>query len=232
VKDAARDDGAAPAVRVMGWDEPGLAAAAVQALAAGHCLVCPTDTVYGLAARAADAAAVRRLQRLKGRGDDTPPPVLIADPADLAGLAAGLPPAAARLAAAFWPGPLTLVFDLAPAAGVSLGPGAATVAVRLPAHGPLRALLRQTGPLAVSSANRHGQPPAVTAAEAQAVFGARVPLYIDGGPTPGRTPSAVVVFAGCPGGRLVRPGRLTMAALRAVAPDLAAAGPAWRERAG
>ncbi|MDR1449013.1 MAG: Sua5/YciO/YrdC/YwlC family protein, partial [Propionibacteriaceae bacterium] len=166
------------------------------------------------------AAAVCRLQAAKGRDWQTPPPVLIADLEDLNGLAAAVPPAARRLAAACWPGPLTLVFDLAPQAGLGLGDGAATVAVRLPDCEPLRRLLRRVGPLAVSSANRHGRRPATTAAEALSELGGRVALCVDGGPTPGPVPSSIVSFAAGAGGRLLRWGRLGPAFLRRFAPGL------------
>jgi tRNA threonylcarbamoyl adenosine modification protein (Sua5/YciO/YrdC/YwlC family) len=183
------------------------AAAAAAALQAGELVVFPTDTVYGVAALASDAQAVVKLQEAKGRGADFPPPVLVADLAAALELAPDFPAAALSLARAFWPGALTLIVPAggkAPQYAQALG----TIALRVPAHDGLRGLLDRTGPLATSSANRHDGPPATTAAEAQAQLGAAVALYLDGGPTPGDTPSTIVSFAGRP--RIVRAGSLAV----------------------
>jgi len=166
-------------------------AEAAHCLARGECIVVPTDTVYGLAARADDAAAVARLQDIKGRADAFPPPVLVADPADAWALARPASPAAHRLADAFWPGALTLVLAT-DRTDLSLAYLNGTIGLRVPDLPALRPLLRLTGPLAVSSANRHTAPAATTVAEAAAQLGDAVALYIDGGPTPGPAPSTVV----------------------------------------
>jgi len=206
------------AVRI---DDPGANAAVAAVLARDECVVLPTDTVYGVAALASSRRGVERLQAAKGRGDDFPPPILIADLAQASALAEfGAP--AQRLAEAFWPGALTLILPLRPGAVVALpgravaGPptptGAAvpgaldSVALRVPDHDCLRQLLRATGPLATSSANRHGRPPATTVGQAQAELGDRVSLYLDGGPTPGATPSTIVSFVGET--RIIRQGLL------------------------
>jgi tRNA threonylcarbamoyl adenosine modification protein (Sua5/YciO/YrdC/YwlC family) len=195
-------------------------AALLAALAAEACVVLPTDTVYGLAGLAGSAAAVRRLLAIKGRGLERPPPLLVADPDDLADWVAPWPAAARRLAEAFWPGPLTLVLPLAAGAGGRLGFAADSVAVRLPDHDRLRALLRRSGPLACSSANRHDRPPATSVEQARAALGSQVACYWDGGRTPGPVPSSIVSFLDGPGGRLLRWGRLDPVALAAAAPEL------------
>lgn len=211
-------------VLVLTWDDARLAATVEAVLATEQCLVLPTDTVYGIAARADSAVAVGRLQAAKGRDHRTPPPVLIGDLAELDELVAAVPETAHRLAAAHWPGALTLIFALSPDAPLCLGPGVDSVALRLPGHDRLRRLLRQTGPLATSSANRHDEVPATTVDEAIGNLQHRVALYVDGGPTPGRIPSTIVSFVDDPAGRLVRWGRLDPDELRRLAPDLVRAG--------
>ncbi|MDU0349456.1 L-threonylcarbamoyladenylate synthase, partial [Actinomyces sp. MRS3W] len=123
-------------------------AAAAAHVAAGGLLALPTDTVYGLGAHPADAAAISRLLAAKGRGRSMPPPVLVADVAQLDGVLAPLPEAARELMAAFWPGALTLVLDAAPDLDWDLGDTGGTLAVRMPDHPLARTLLRVTGPLA------------------------------------------------------------------------------------
>jgi tRNA threonylcarbamoyl adenosine modification protein (Sua5/YciO/YrdC/YwlC family) len=205
---------------MVGLGQAGWAETVLAALAASACVVLPTDTVYGVAARADRPEAIDRLQAAKGRGDDFPPPVLLADPADLAGLVGAVPGAAARLAELFWPGPLTLVLPLAAGADPRLGPQSASLALRVPDLDLLRQLLRRSGPLACSSANRHGQPPATTVGQARAALGPAVACYVDGGPRPGPTPSSIVSFVDGPDGRLLRRGRLDAAALAEAAPRL------------
>ncbi|MDR1265081.1 MAG: threonylcarbamoyl-AMP synthase [Propionibacteriaceae bacterium] len=193
---------------MMGDD--GLVEAVLAVLRRDDCVVLPTDTVYGLAALAGSARAVQRLQAAKGRGDDFPPPVLVADLAAVESWTGPLPPAAGRLAEAYWPGPLTLVLPLAPTAPPLARPPGAEIAWRVPDHPELRQLLRATGPLATSSANRHGHPAATTVDQARRQLGRSVALYVDGGPTPGPTPSTVVALAP-DGPRVLRPGRLSPA---------------------
>jgi tRNA threonylcarbamoyl adenosine modification protein (Sua5/YciO/YrdC/YwlC family) len=176
-------------------DDPGLGPAVQDVLRGGGCLVIPTDTVYGIAARADDPAAVARLQQAKGRHEAFPPPVLVGDAADAWLLVAPPSPAARRLAQVFWPGPLTLILPVGPHP-VSLSAITGTVGLRVPDHDATRALLRWTGPLAVSSANRHQGPPATTVDQALAQLGRAVQLYIDAGPTPGPAPSTVVDATG------------------------------------
>ncbi|WP_249933127.1 Sua5/YciO/YrdC/YwlC family protein, partial [Blastococcus sp. CCUG 61487] len=125
-------------------------------------MLLPTDTVYGVAADAFSPTAVTALLAAKNRGRGMPVPVLIGEASTLAGLVLQPPPAALALAQAFWPGGLTLVVEHAPSLAWDLGDAEGTVAVRLPDDDLTRDLLRRTGPLAVSSANRSGRPAATT----------------------------------------------------------------------
>jgi tRNA threonylcarbamoyl adenosine modification protein (Sua5/YciO/YrdC/YwlC family) len=159
-------------------------------------VVLPTDTVYGIAAGAHLPMAVRSLLRAKGRSRAKPPPVLVADTEQATGLVDRFSPAAQALVAALWPGPLTLVARVAAGIRWDLGDADGTVAIRVPDHGIARALLRASGPLAVSSANVAGEPPALTAHEAVAAFRDAVALYLDAGPAPGGLPSTVVDVTG------------------------------------
>ncbi len=109
-----------------------------------------------------------------------------------------MPAGAAALAKAFWPGALTLILKAQPRSGMSLGETKGTVAVRVPDHDGARALLRRTGPLAVSSANVSGQPAALTCDEAREQLGDRVAVYLDGGPVSGGVASTIVDFASSP----------------------------------
>ena len=164
-------------------------------LKAGECVVLPTDTVYGIAVLASDREAIARLQQAKGRADEFPPPVMVADIDQAWEFVAPPKPYAQRLAERFWPGGLTLILPTE-RTDLSLAEQTKTLGIRIPALTPLRALLRLTGPLAVSSANTHGFDPATNLEEAISQLGAQVSLYIDGGPTPGAIPSTVVDCSG------------------------------------
>jgi L-threonylcarbamoyladenylate synthase len=182
-------------------------ARAVEVLRAGGLVAFPTDTVYGVGALAFDAEAVESIYVAKDRPVEKAIPVLIADQADLEKVAASVPPMAARLAEAFWPGPLTLVVpkhpDLPPAVSAT-----ETVGVRIPDHEAARALLRLAGPMAVTSANISGGASPSTAAEVMEQLGGRIPLILDGGRTPGGQPSTVVDCTG-EAPRLIRQGPLS-----------------------
>ncbi|MDE1557622.1 MULTISPECIES: L-threonylcarbamoyladenylate synthase [Actinotignum] len=170
--------------------------AAVAALARGELVVLPTDTVYGLGADAFSRAAVTRLLTAKGRGRDKPSPVLVASMEDAARLTSAIPAGARALAAAYWPGALTLILPANNSIGWDLGETHGTVALRMPDHPLALELLRRTGPLAVSSANLTEHAPARTAAQARAQLGEKVAVYLDGGTAPGGVPSTIVSFAG------------------------------------
>ncbi|MGA8116759.1 MAG: L-threonylcarbamoyladenylate synthase [Actinocatenispora sp.] len=194
-------------------------AAAVDAVRAGRLTVLPTDTVYGIGADAFDPAAVRALLEAKGRGRNMPPPVLVGGPDRLAEIVTRLPPAATALAEEFWPGGLTMIVRHAPGLSWDIGDTDGTVGVRMPADPVALEVLRATGPLAVSSANRHGVPPAETAADAVDQFGDLVAAYLETGRCPGGVPSTVVDLVG-DRPRVLRTGAVPPDRLRAVLPGL------------
>src|SRR5699024_1192900 len=197
---------------------------ATRALAGGALAVVPTDTVYGIAADAFTPDAVARLLEAKGRGRDMPPPVLIADVRTMDGLATDIPAAARALAEEFWPGPLTIILGAQPTLAWDLGETEGTVALRVPDHELTLALLRRTGPLAVSSANKSGRPAARTGAEALDQLGDSVRVYLDGGRVDGGVPSTIV-DASSGTLRIVRAGALSAAELARIAPELASGSP-------
>ena len=189
---------------------------AVNALQRGELVVLPTDTVYGIGADAFAPAAVQALLDAKGRGRQMPPPVLMPDVRTLDGLARDVPDGARALAEAFWPGALTIIVHAQPSLAWDLGETHGTVALRVPDHPLALALLRRTGPLAVSSANLTGRPSAVTAQDAAEQLGDAVPVVLDGGPTPGPVPSTIVDATG-DRLRVVRLGAIGIDRLRSVA---------------
>jgi len=170
--------------------------AAAHAAASGELVVLPTDTVYGIGADAFNAAAVRALLAAKGRGPDMPVPVLVGSWTTIEGLVMAVPPVARTLVEAFWPGGLSLVIEHAPSLQWDLGDAKGTVMVRMPLHPVAIDLLRLVGPMAVSSANRSGSPPATTAGDAHAQLGDQVAVYLDGGPSPIGVASTVVDITG------------------------------------
>ncbi|MGH3661724.1 MAG: L-threonylcarbamoyladenylate synthase, partial [Micromonosporaceae bacterium] len=194
-------------------------AAAIQAVRRGDLVVLPTDTVYGIGADAFTSHSVTALQRAKGRGRDKPPPVLIGSRKTLDGLVFSLSRTARDLINAFWPGALTVVVEHAPSLNWDLGDSAGTVAVRMPLHPVALEVLRETGPMAVSSANRTGEPPAVTAEEARDQLGYSVSIYLESGRCPDPVPSTVVDLSG-EAPRVLREGAIPWEKLREVAPDL------------
>jgi tRNA threonylcarbamoyl adenosine modification protein (Sua5/YciO/YrdC/YwlC family) len=192
----------------LGPLDEALAARLCDALRAGEPVVVPTDTVYGVAALPSVAGATSRLYALKDRRPDVPLAVLVGDPADLDGLAADPDDAVRALTEAHWPGPLTLVVRRrADLAGWDLGGDPATIGVRCPAHPLVRAVARRVGPLATTSANRHGEPTPVTADAAAASLTAPVAVLADGGTLDGRA-STVLDVTERPW-RVLREGELT-----------------------
>ncbi len=194
--------------------------AAVSALRHGQLVVLPTDTVYGIAADAFNPAAVRALLEAKGRGRDMPVPVLVGSRETIDGLAEEVPDAVRGVVAAFWPGGLTVVVRAAPTLLWDLGETRGTVAVRMPQHPVALALLQETGPLAVSSANRTGLPPALDAAEAARQLGGSVEVYLEGGAVESMGTSTILDLTGTVP-RLLRAGVVPEADLRELLPDLA-----------
>jgi L-threonylcarbamoyladenylate synthase len=151
------------------------------AIGRGELVVIPTDTVYGVAADAFAPAAVQRLLDAKGRDRTAPPPVLVPGIPTLDALAETVPPEVRELVARFWPGGLTIVLRARSSLAWDLGETRGTVAVRMPSHRIALELLSETGPLAVSSANRTGEPAAMTATEAEAALGDSVAVYLEAG---------------------------------------------------
>jgi len=194
-------------------------AEAVAALRRGELAVIPTDTVYGVAADAFSPPAVERLLQAKGRGRDVPVPVLVGAWRSIDGLAENVDDRVRRLVETYWPGALTLIVRAAPSLAWDLGQTRGTVAIRMPLHPVALAVLEQTGPLAVSSANRTGQPPATTAAEALAQLGSWVAIYLEAGVVGGGVASSIVDLTG-DRPVLRRAGALDVTELRDVLPDL------------
>jgi L-threonylcarbamoyladenylate synthase len=173
----------------------GLAAgveAAASAVKGGQVVVLPTDTVYGIGCDAFDPGAVAAVLAAKGRGREMPPPVLVPNARTVDGLARAVPAYVRHLIDRFWPGPLTLVLESQPSLTWDLGETNGTVALRMPDHEVAVALLAQAGPMAVTSANISGRPPAQTVAEAQDQLGASVAVYLDGGPASGGPASTIL----------------------------------------
>lgn len=154
------------------------------ALQRDELVVLPTDTVYGLAANAFSHEGVRALLEAKGRTAQSPPPVLISSMSQLDALTEFVPEIARKLAATFWPGALTLILKAQASLQWNLGETKGTVALRMPDHKIALALLEETGPLAVSSANLTGEPPATTCQQAEAYLTDRAAVYLDSGPSP------------------------------------------------
>jgi L-threonylcarbamoyladenylate synthase len=188
---------------------------AVTALGNGELAVVPTDTVYGLAADAFKPDAVAALLAAKGRGRQMPPPVLVGSRRAAFALVEDISSSASDLIDEFWPGGLTLVFRASRSLVWDLGDTRGTVAVRMPLHPVTLDLLKESGPLAVSSANISGSPPATTAADAESQLGDAVSVYLDGGPCSAEIPSTIVDVTG-PVPKLLRSGAVTVKRLRNV----------------
>lgn len=188
--------------------EIGLTSAA-GALRAGRLIVTPTDTLYGIAADAFDPDAVNLLLSAKRRGPDMPVPVLVGSWETIDGLVVSTPAAARDLIRACWPGGLSLIVHQAPSLGWNLGHTEGTVMLRMPLHPVAIELLRDVGPLAVSSANVSGQPPATNAAQAREQLGDSVSVYLDGGECAVGKPSTIVDLTG-PAARVVREGAVAI----------------------
>jgi L-threonylcarbamoyladenylate synthase len=194
--------------------------AAVEAVSRGDLVVMPTDTMYGVGCDAFKDWAVTALQRAKDRGREAPPPVFIGSRDTLDGLVFNLPRAAKDLAAAFWPGALTIVVEHAASLQWDLGDTDGTVAVRMPLHPVALEVLRQTGPMAVSRANKQGQPPPVTAVQAREQLGYAVSVYLEAGPCPPEALASTIVDVTGERPRVLRAGAIPIGKLREVVPDI------------
>lgn len=177
---------------------------AAEVLRGGEVIALPTDTIWGLCARAEDAAGVEKLYAAKGRGDEKGAPVIIGRLDQLALLTKPLHEKTWEKLYALWPGPLTLIFE----AGEELTPLLAEgggIAVRYPVQPLCQALARAAGPFAATSANPPGEAPLANAAEIAARFGDKISLILDGGATQGGAPSTVVDLRGA-SPKLIREG--------------------------
>jgi L-threonylcarbamoyladenylate synthase len=208
VFDCSKDD-----ERETGIDE------AVSAILRGELVVLPTDTVYGVAADAFSAGAVEALLAAKGRDRSMPVPVLVGSDHMVDALVDQLSDVGKALTDAFWPGALTLVVRHTTHLAWDLGETRGTVAIRMPNSEIARDLITRTGPLATSSANRSGHPPAINMLDARLQLGASVAVYLDGGPCKEPVASSIVDLTGeVP--RLLRAGAIDIDRLLEVAPDL------------
>lgn len=202
-------DCAEPASRAAGLT------AARSALRAGKLVVLPTDTLYGIGCDAFDSNAVNSLLRAKGRGRDMPVPVLIGSWNTIDGLVFSVSQQARDLTRAFWPGALSLVVQQAPSLAWDLGDANGTVMLRMPLHPVAIELLRENGPMAVSSANISGRAPATTMAEAKEQLGSSVSVYLDGGLcAAGQASTIVDISQGAP--RILREGAVSAEAISKV----------------
>ena len=169
---------------------------AVKAAKSGRLVVMPTDTLYGLGCDAFDNDAVASLLATKHRGPDMPVPVLVGSWDTVKGLVASLDDTAQTLIEAFWPGGLSIVVPLAPSLPWNLGDTRGTVMLRMPLHPIAIELLREVGPMAVSSANISGQTPPTTAIAAKQQLGKAVTVYLDGGEAEVGKPSTIIDLSG------------------------------------
>ncbi|NKZ07118.1 threonylcarbamoyl-AMP synthase [Actinomadura latina] len=190
-------------------------AEAVSAVRRGELIVLPTDTVYGVGADAFVAPAVTALLEAKGRGREMPPPVLVGSVRAATALVDDLGTYGQDLIDEFWPGALTLVCRANPNLMWDLGETKGTVAVRMPMHELAVEVLKETGPLAVSSANLSGQPAARNADEAEKMLGDAVSVYLDGGVSGHADPSTILDLTG-PVPRVLRVGAISLDKIRAV----------------
>jgi L-threonylcarbamoyladenylate synthase len=177
--------------KIISAADPDAIQLALDVLRGGGLVAFPTDTVYGVGALLDDAQAIAHLYEVKGRGSEKAIPILLSDPVELEQVASEVSDMDYRLASRFWPGPLTLVLLKQKGLPEELS-AQPTIGVRMPDHPMALALLRRTGPLAVTSANISGAASPVTAQEVFAQLGGRIPLILDGGSTPGGVSSTVV----------------------------------------
>lgn len=206
--------------------DPAGVARAADCLRRGGLVAFPTETVYGLGADALDRHAVGRLFQAKGRPSTDPFIVHVAALADAAALVRHVPDVARALAERFWPGPLTLVFHRAPAVPLEVTAGLETVAVRVPAHPVARALLDAARlPIAAPSANLFSRPSPTRAAHVLEDLEGRIDILLDGGPTLVGVESTVLDLTQDPP-VVLRPGAVTLEALRAIVPGVASRAPA------
>ena len=180
---------------IVNADQPNAVFKAVQLIQNGNLVAFPTDTVYGLGALASDSGAVDQLFTVKGRHATKAIAILLGNQEHLASVAAEMTAMAQTFGQRFWPGPLTLVVERHPSLPHNLSK-TSTIGIRMPNHPLTLELLDITGPLAVTSANISGKPNTVSAAQVFSQLQGRIPLILDGGPTPDGSPSTVVDCTG------------------------------------
>ena len=194
-------------------------AAAVEAVKSGEVVVMPTDTVYGIGADAFTPHAITALHHARSVTNQVPPPVLVGSRHTLDGLVYSLPRAARELADAFWPGALTLYVEHSPSLQWDLGDTGGRVAVRMPLHPVALEVLREVGPMAVTTANKVGRPAPSTAEEAREQLEYSVRVYLEAGPALDPAPSTIIDVTGdVP--RVLRAGAIPLEKLRDVVPEL------------
>ena len=182
---------------ILPINDPDTLVQALALLESGAVVGFPTDTVYGVGALGMDERAVLKLFEAKQRPLSQPIPLLLADPEDLQLVCPAVPAMATELARRYWPGGLTLVVPAGSPLPARLLAGGTSVAVRIPDHAWLRELIRRLGqPLAATSANLHGGPNPASAQDVLLQLDERIPLIVDGGPTPGDVPSTIVDVTG------------------------------------
>lgn len=213
--------------RTRAGHDPAALAEAAALLAQGELVAFPTETVYGLGADATSADAARRIYAAKGRPSTNPLIVHVPDAAEARRWAPGWDARAERLAARFWPGPLTLVLARGPGIPAAVTGGGDTVALRAPDHPVAQALLRAFGgPIAAPSANRSNHVSPTRAEHVVAELGGRVPLVLDGGACAVGLESTVLSLVGPGAPRILRPGHITPSALAAALGEPVSAAPA------
>src|SRR5271168_4849284 len=190
-------------------------ASAAGAVKNGGLVVMPTDTVYGIGADAFDSAAVTALLAAKGRGRDMPVGVLVGSWHTIEGLVYTVPAGARELIRAFWPGALSLVVAQAPSLQWDLGDARGTVMLRMPLHPVAIELLREVGPMAVSSANVSGRPAAINVDNARGQLGDLVDVYLDAGPSEQQAASTILDLTGSEP-RILRSGPVSAEGIAAV----------------
>lgn len=194
-------------------------AAAAEAVRSGLVVVLPTDTVYGVGADAFAPEAVAAVLAAKGRGREMPLPVLVPNAQTVDGLAVGVPDYANNLIKAFWPGPLTLVLHSQASLTWDLGESNGTVALRMPQNDTALKLLTEVGPMAVTSANVSGEPPANTVLDAATQLGSAVSVYLDAGPSSGGLASTILDCT-TDSPAVLRPGGVSADQIREVLGDI------------
>jgi L-threonylcarbamoyladenylate synthase len=194
-------------------------AAAVEAAKSGELVVLPTDTVYGIGADAFTPHAITNLHYARNADQRVPPPVLVGSRHTLDGLVYAVPAAARELADAFWPGALTIMVEHSPSLQWDLGDTGGVVGVRMPLHPVALEVLREVGPMAVTTANKVGGPAPTTAEEAKQQLEYAVRVYLEAGPAHDPAPSTIVDVTGeVP--RVLRDGAVPYEKLRDVVPGI------------